>query len=295
MHMRAVMLVFLLFGGCAGGGSRPDGPADAASAATDAAADAAHVLDAEVGPAETAADSPTCTQSCNSATPRDPTVDPNGGSGNVTMYTTEPSAGGACNYGTTAVRSFAAINVNLAPGDGQGQWQGGRICGQCALVTAFTSQGPRSVVVRIMDRCADASCGIDLGGLAPAAIMLDGFGRYDGAWRFVSCAGHPEVSDGPPSLFVSLGSNAWWSRLQVRNPPWPVAEIAWQAASGAAGGKMAFAADPENTFAVPTEVLQSSAPTLLVTVTYTDGSTATARLAPSQLAAAGGAYALAPG
>jgi hypothetical protein len=288
MNARACLVGCVLLAGCAARRSSPDGPASESGAASEAAP----AIDTLVEPGDAAALAPGCTPACNAATPRDPTVVPGGGSGNVTMYTTEPSAGGACNYGTTGVRYFAAINVNVAPGDGQGQWQGGRICGQCALVTAFTSQGPRSVVVRIMDRCPDASCGIDLGGLAPAAIMVDGFGRYDGAWRFVSCAGHPEVSDGPASLVVSPGSNAWWSRLHVRNPPWPVAEIAWQDPSGTAAGTLAFAADPENTFAVPAEVLQSTAPALLVTVTYADGSAASARLAPGQLAAAGNAYPL---
>jgi hypothetical protein len=202
------------------------------------------------------------------------------------MYATGPSAGGACNYGATSVLYYAAVNVNVAPGDGQGQWQGGRICGQCVEVTAFTSQGPASVVVRIMDKCPDGDCGMDLGGSAPAAIMLDGFGRYDGSWRFVSCAGHSEVSDGSPSLFVSDGSNAWWSRVQVRNPPWPVASIAWQDPAGSSHGAFPYAADPENTFEVPTAVLQSSATTIAITVQYADGSTATAQLSPNQLAAA---------
>jgi hypothetical protein len=242
----------------------------------------------EAGTAEV----PRCSGICTSATPRYPTVDGNGGSGNVTMYTTEASDGGACNYGTTSVRYFVAVNVNVSPGDGKGQWNGGRICGQCAEITTVTSQGPKSVVVRIMDRCPDVNCGMDLGGLAPAAIMADGFGRYDGSWRFVACSGHPEVSDGPPSLFVITGSNAWWARVQVHNPPWPVVAIAWQDATGTAAGALPYAADPENTYEVPTAVLQSTVATLLVTVTYADGSTATARLAPSALAAATASYPL---
>jgi hypothetical protein len=261
-------------------------PWDADSAALDTAPDLAGTAPGHDG------GMPSCTGICNSATPRDPTVDGNGGTGNVTMYTTEASNGGACNYGATSVRYFAAVNVNVSPGDGQGQWKGGRICGQCAEVTALTSQGPRSVVLRIMDRCPDASCGMDLGGDAPAAIMLDGFGRYDGSWRFVACTGHPEVSDGAPSLFVVTGSNAWWSRVQVRNPPWPVTTISWADPAGTAAGAFPFAADPENTFAVPAEALQASAATLLVTVTYADGSTATARLAPADLASPGTSHTL---
>jgi hypothetical protein len=233
-----------------------------------------------------------CAGICNAVTPSYPVVQPTGGQGNITMYATGPSAGGACNYGATSVLYYAAVNVNVAPGDGQGQWQGGRISGQCVEVTAFTSQGPESVVVRIMDKCPDGDCGMDLGGSAPAATMLDGFWRYDGSWRFVSCAGHSEVSDGSPSLFVSDGSNAWWSRVQVRDPPWPVAAIAWQDPAGSSHGAFPYAADPENTFEVPTVVLQSSATTIGIAVQYADGSTATAQLSPNQLAAASSSYSL---
>ncbi|MEJ2427227.1 MAG: hypothetical protein P8101_22920 [Candidatus Thiodiazotropha sp.] len=42
------------------------------------------------------------------------------------MYSTSPSSGGACNYGTTAVNYYAAINVNLFLGDAAGQWP---VCG----------------------------------------------------------------------------------------------------------------------------------------------------------------------
>jgi hypothetical protein len=233
-----------------------------------------------------------CSGVCNAAVPSYPTVDATRGSGNVTMYTTEPSSGGACNYGATGVVSFAAINVHVEPGDDQGQWRGGRICGQCVEVTTLTSHGGRSVVVRIMDRCADAYCGVDLGGEAPAAVMPDGFGRYDGTWRFVSCAGHDGVSDGLPSLYVVAGSNAWWSRVQVRNPLWAVAQITWRDPAGGAGGSFPYAADPENTFEVPAEVLQTTASSLVITVRYGDGTTATADLAPSQLASPDVSYPL---
>jgi expansin (peptidoglycan-binding protein) len=236
----------------------------------------------------------TCPGSCNSATPVYPTLTAEGGLGNVTMYTTQASNGGACNYGTTKVMSFAAMSVNVQPGDGKGQWQGGRICGQCAEVTALTSQGPKTVVVRIMDKCPDGFCGIDLGGSAPGAVMLDGSGRYDGAWRFVSCAGHPEVSDGAPSLSVLNGSNAWWSRVQVRNPPSAVDSIEWQdAANAATHGTFPYATDPENTFEVPvSSVLQSTIASFKITVHFVDGSKATVQVSRAQLGAQGGSYPL---
>ncbi len=205
------------------------------------------------------------------------------------MYTTEASNGGACNYGATGVMYFVAANVNMSPGDGQGHWQGGRVCGQCVEVTVLTTQGPLSVVVRIMDKCPDGYCGMDLGGAAPAKVMVDGMGRYDGSWRFVSCVGHPEVSDGPTRLAVSGGANAYWSRIQVRNPPGAVLSMEWTDSLGA-GGSLPYASDPENTFEVPTALLQSSVSTITVTAHFTDGSSAVVDVSPEELGSAGGSY-----
>ncbi len=276
--------ILLVLGACGGvGGAHHKGDA---SLDGDVEADVGVALDGGVSTPDA------CVASCNAVTPSYPIVRSNGGEGNITMYATGPSAGGACNYGVTSVLYYAAVNVNVAPGDGQGQWQDGRMCGQCVEVTASTSQGPQSVIVRIMDKCPDGDCGIDLGGSAPAAIMLDGFGRYDGSWRFVSCAGHPEVSDGSSSLFVSDGSNTWWSRVQVRNPPSAVASIVWQDPAGPAPVVFPYATDPENTFEVPMEALQSSATSISITVQYADGTSATAQLGPGQLAAANTAYPL---
>jgi hypothetical protein len=211
------------------------------------------------------------------------------------MYATTASDGGACNYGTTDVMNYAAINVNVLPDDAQGQWQAGEICGQCAEVTALTSQGPQTVVVRIMDKCPDEDCGIDLGGDAPAAIMLDGIGRYDGKWRFVSCDGHPDVSDGSPALYVLPGSNSWWSRVHVRNGSTATESIEWQDVDGRASGYLVYATNPENAFEVPVdEVLQSGISSLLITVHYVDGATATVTLTPADLAAESSAYPLDP-
>lgn len=234
-------------------------------------------------------DSASCSGICNAVTPTYPAVVPDGGQGNITMYTTVASSGGACNYGATQVMDFAAVNVNVSPGDGLGQWQGGRVCGQCIEVTALTSQGPQSVVVRIMDKCADVYCGIDLGGSAPATIMTDGFGRYDGSWKFVSCAGYPAVSDGPCALWVLSGASAYWSRVQVRNPPGAVESIDWQNTQGTAG-TFAYASDPENTFEVPLAVLQSTDASLTVTAHFSDNSQASVTLSPGQLATGNTSY-----
>lgn len=235
-----------------------------------------------------------CDGACNAAEPVYPTIQDDGGIGNVTMYSTSASSGGACNYGTTNVMYYAAMSVNVLPGDAQGQWQSGRVCGQCAEVTAVTSQGHRKVIVRIMDKCPDAFCGIDLGGEAPATIMLDDFGRYTGQWRFVSCEGHPEVSDGPPALSVFDGSNPWWSRVHIRNGTMATDTIEWRNTDNSTQGIFPYAADPENTFEVPVNnVLQVGGnQSFLITVHYVDGSTATVTLTANQLAAAGASYPL---
>lgn len=221
--------------------------------------------------------------SCDAATPSDPQLTACGALGNVTMYSTSASNNGACGYGTTNVMYYAAINVNLAPGDGLGQWQGGRICGQCMQVTVLTSQGLKSVVVRIMDKCPDGYCGIDLGGSAPAAVMGTDFGRYQGAWSAVPCAGHPEVFDGVPSIYVKDGSNGGWSAIQVRNPMTAVAAIDYQDENnGAISGTMALLTPSiENFFSVPTDVLAGSI--IDLTVRYVNGTTATVTLTATQL------------
>jgi uncharacterized repeat protein (TIGR02543 family) len=233
-----------------------------------------------------------CSESCTSATPVYPTLLNDGGLGNVTMYSTSASSGGACNYGTTGVMYYAAINVNVTPGDAAGQWQRGKICGQCAEVTLVTSEGHKTVVARIMDKCPDSHCGIDLGGDA-SAVMVDGSGRYEGKWRFVSCDAYPEVSDGTPNLYVFAGSNPWWSRVHVQNGSTATDSITWQDPASTASGTLPFASDPENAFEVPVnEVLQSEMSSVLITVHYVDGTTGTVTLTPAQLGTGSASYPL---
>jgi expansin (peptidoglycan-binding protein) len=233
----------------------------------------------------------TCKGVCNAVEASYPVVSTESALGNVTEYTTSPSNGGACLYGNTNVSFFAAMSVNVEPGDGKGHWQEGRICGQCAKVTALTSQGPKQVVVRIMDKCPDVNCGIDLGGNAPKSVMLDGFGRYEGAWELISCVGHDEVFDGPTSLFVKDGSNAFWAAVQVRNPPMSVTAINYQNQTNAKDhGTFEYASPQiENYYFVPTEVLQANA-NFDIMVTYRDGSTASIALSSAELAKAESSY-----
>ena len=238
-------------------------------------------------------DPPPCDSFCSSVQPSYPTNEAWGGVGNVTTYSTSPSAGGACQYGTTQIRYFAAISVNLQPGDGKGAWQNGRICGQFAEVLAQTSQGPRTAVVRIMDKCPDGFCGIDLGGDATAAVMADYPGRYAGRWKWVPCTGHAETFDGPTSLYVKLGSSKWWSRIQIRNPPTGVSSMAWRrAGSTDAYQDLTFAEDNlENFYSVPTAVLQASSQVEIL-VRYSDGTSATLPIASDDLGKEDASYPL---
>lgn len=69
---------------------------------------------------------------CDASPPTVPVLTSTGGSGDVTTYggvgNATPSSGGACNYGNTGITHYAAIQVNLLPGDLRGQWQSGRAC-----------------------------------------------------------------------------------------------------------------------------------------------------------------------
>ncbi len=211
-----------------------------------------------------------------------------GGSGDVTTYGSvsdpEPSQGGACNYGTTDIRSYAAINVNQLPGDGLGQWNSGKSCGRCARVRIRTSQGEeRTTVVRIMDKCADDNCGIDLGGAPAKEIMGDRPGRYSGEWEWVSCDENEAVSDGPPSLAVKVGGNEFWSLVQIRNGPGAVLEIRVRKAAGGTWLNMAWAEEAENFFKVPLEMLQDDSIWELE-VKWDNGKTGTLLLAGQKLA-----------
>lgn len=241
----------------------------------------------------TPTDPPICASLCSSVQPSYPTNLAWGGTGDVTTYSTSPSAGGACGFGTTHVAFYAAISVNLQPGDGKGAWQNGRICGQCAEVLVQTSQGPRTAVVRIMDKCPDQYCGIDLGGDATAALMADHAGRYAGRWAWVPCSEHPETFDGPPSLYVKPGSSRWWSRVQIRNPPTGVSVLAWRRTGSAdAYQDLTFAEDGlENFYSVPVSLLQSSS-AVEIQVRYADGTAATLAMTSDDLGKEDSAYPL---
>ena len=201
-----------------------------------------------------------CTN-CDSYTAADPELTENGGKGSVTTYGSitakETSLGGACNYGQTNIQYYAAIHVNVSPGDNKGPWQGGLACGGCVRVKAKTPDGWKRVTVRITDRCPDADCGVDLGGAPASDIMGLQVGRYYGEWEFVSCEGVDGVWGDSTSLFVKDGANDFWSVIQVRNPRDMVKSITIKGIDTRDYHELKMFDGAENFWVVPEAVLQT--------------------------------------
>lgn len=201
-----------------------------------------------------------CT-ACDSYTAADPELTENGGKGSVTTYGSitekETSLGGACNYGQTNIQYYAAIHVNVSPGDDLGPWNDGLACGGCVRVKAKTPDGWKKVTVRITDRCPDANCGVDLGGAPAADIMGNQVGRYYGEWEFVSCEGIDGVWGDSTSLFVKDGANAFWGVVQVRNPKDMVKSIAINGIDTHDYHELKLFDGAENFWVVPETVLQT--------------------------------------
>ena len=218
-------------------------------------------------------DSGVCTN-CDSFTAADPTLVENGGKGSVTTYGSitakETSLGGACNYGQTNIQYYAAIHVNVSPGDDKGPWDGGMACGGCVHVKAKTPDGWKEVTVRITDRCPDANCGVDLGGAPASDIMGIQVGRYYGEWEFVSCEGVDGVWGDSTSIWVKEGASEFWSIIQVRNPKDAVRKIVFNEVDGDKTYPLEFVVGTENFWTVPKEVLQSEK-SYSVVVTYRSG------------------------
>lgn len=218
-------------------------------------------------------DSGVCTN-CDSYTAADPTLVENGGKGSVTTYGSitakETSLGGACNYGQTNIQYYAAIHVNVSPGDDKGPWDGGAACGGCVHVKAKTPDGWKEVTVRITDRCPDANCGVDLGGAPASDIMGIQVGRYYGEWEFVSCEGVDGVWGDSTSIWVKEGASTYWSIIQVRNPKDAVRKIVFNEVDGDKTYPLEFVVGTENFWTVPKEVLQSEK-SYSVVVTYRSG------------------------
>ncbi|SHL43976.1 hypothetical protein [Fibrobacter sp. UWH4] len=201
-----------------------------------------------------------CT-ACDSYTAADPELTENGGKGSVTTYGSitakETSLGGACNYGQTNIQYYAAIHVNVSPGDEKGPWNGGAACGGCVRVKAKTLYGWKHVTVRITDRCPDADCGVDLGGAPAADIMGNQVGRYYGEWEFVSCEGVDGVWGDSTSIWVKEGASEFWSIIQVRNPKDMVKSIAIYGVDTSDFYELEMVVGTENFWTVPEAVLKT--------------------------------------
>lgn len=224
---------------------------------------------------------------CNSFTAKDPVLTARGGEGSITTYGSitekEASSGGACNYGKTDIHYYAAIHVNVSSGDDKGPWNGGLACGGCVRVKAKTPDGWKRVTVRIMDRCPDESCGVDLGGAPASDIMGIDVGRYYGEWEFVSCEGVEGVWDDSTSIWVKEGASAYWSVVQVRNPKDAVKSISMN------GQELKIFSGAENFWEVPQEILQSGSD-VKIQVEYRSGTPDVWKLASSDLTKSEGNY-----
>lgn len=236
-------------------------------------------------PAKDDGDDGVC-ENCDSFTAADPTLTENGGYGSVTTYGSvtekEASSGGACNYGKTNIHYYAAIHVNVSPGDDLGPWQGGSACGGCVHVRARTPEGWKEVTVRIMDRCPDANCGVDLGGAPASEIMGNRVGRYSGEWEFVSCEGVEGVWDDSTSVWVKEGASTFWSIIQVRNPKDAVKSMTLKGVQSNDAHVLEMVVGTENFWTVPPEVLQTDNEYTL-TVVYRTGEPDTWLLKGSEL------------
>lgn len=248
-----------------GGSSSSGAPASSSESALGSSADvpgssAAPESSSEIAPASSSGDDGKCTD-CDSYTAADPTLTENGGKGSVTTYGSitakETSLGGACNYGQTNIQYYAAIHVNVSPGDDKGPWQGGAACGGCVRVKAKTPDGWKRVTVRITDRCPDANCGVDLGGAPAADIMGNRVGRYYGEWEFVSCEGVDGVWGDSTSLWVKEGASTFWSIIQVRNPKDMVDSITIYGVDTRDFYGLEMVVGTENFWTVPQQVLQT--------------------------------------
>ena len=224
---------------------------------------------------------------CNSFTAKDPVLTARGGEGSITTYGSvtekEASSGGACNYGKTDIHYYAAIHVNVSSGDDKGPWNGGLACGGCVRVKAKTPDGWKRVTVRIMDRCPDESCGVDLGGAPASDIMGIDVGRYYGEWEFVSCEGVEGVWDDSTSIWVKEGASAYWSVVQVRNPKDAVKSISMN------GQELKIFSGAENFWEVPQEILQSGSD-VKIQVEYRSGTPDVWTLVSSDLTKSEGYY-----
>lgn len=242
---------------------------------------------------ETVTDAGVCTDPylCSSFAPDDPTIGVDKSSGSVTTYGSpsdpEYSNGGACNYGETKIKYYAAIHVHVSASDADflGPWQDGHACGGCVHVRTRTSDGWMETVARITDRCADEYCGVDLGGAPAADVMPLGPGRYEGEWTWVSCEDYPQVFDGPTSLYIKDGSNDFWALIQVRNPGSRVTQMSWQKEGQQSFTPFIWAIEAENFFTIPPPILTDTA-TYKIRIEYDFASTQTVEVKGTDLAIA---------
>jgi expansin len=132
-------------------------------------------------------------------------------SGLITYY--NATGAGSCSF------DASPEDLNVAA-IAQGEYQNSAACGSCAEV-----QGPLGTVrVRIVDVCPGCTTAghLDLSREAFAKIAKPIDGRVSVRWRFVSCP-----VTGPIRYRFKVGSNPFWTAIQVRNHALPIQKLEW--------------------------------------------------------------------
>ena len=129
--------------------------------------------------------------------------------GYATFYTFASGAG-ACMFDSTP----NDLMVGAMNGT---DYQGSQICGACLSIT-----GPQgTITIRTVDLCPDCSPGsIDLSPLAFSHIADTSLGRVPIRWHVIPCA-----VNGPIEYHFKLGSNQWWTAVQIRNSLNPILRL----------------------------------------------------------------------
>jgi len=139
------------------------------------------------------------------------------------VYSTELRTGIATYY---AADGSGSCSFDPSPDDldvvalGPDEYAASAACGGCVRV-----QGPKGeVTVRVVDSCPECPRGhLDLSREAFAKIAEPAKGRVSISYQSVACR-----VNGNLSYHFKDGSSKWWTAIQVRNHPLPVADVEYR-------------------------------------------------------------------
>lgn len=137
--------------------------------------------------------------------------------GDATYYTFADGSGNCCFPTTSNDLMVGAMN--------HADYDGSYACGSCVEII-----GPDSTIdIRIVDHCPECLPGdIDLSPLAFSKIAAVSRGRVPISWRLIAC---PVV--GPIVYHFKVGSNQWWTAVQIRNHRYPVLRLEYRTSGNA--------------------------------------------------------------